>query len=234
MMMISILCATRERPARFEAMVESAFRTASHPERVTVLARVDRDDPRLSDYETLSGTLQGATFVCGESGSVMGMFNDLAARASGDVLMACADDVLFRTPAWDLAVERALGDGCAAVAVPMDGAEARKGLRCTHFFVTRAWFDCVGHLVHPTYEHFYADTHIADIAMRANRLIWLRDVLVEHMHPNNGKAPRDLTYSAKRVGPKGRRASDRDQERYTALSDERRAVAERIRGGAHG
>ena len=237
MIRIAVLCPSRGRPARLESMAESLFRTAASPERVELVLRLDEDDPDLPGYgRVLAGDERGRiTRIFGPRRSIPEALNAIAPSLEHDVIGTAADDVLFRTAAWDCEVERALGDGGrAAIAVPMDGREERRGLRCTHFFATRAWVRTVGHLLHPDYEHFWADTNIADIAARADRLVWMREVLVEHLHPNAGKAPRDATYADKRAGPKGARMSDRDADRYERLAGERAAAAARVRSGTDG
>lgn len=228
---IAILVASRGRPSRLEAMIESAHRLAGWSERVRVLVRLDDDDPELASYERpYAGPTEPIRVVGPRPGRVASAYNQLARGTDAEILMAAADDVLFRTPTWDFHVAAALGaDGTVPLlGVPADGREASKGRRATHFFATRAWVDAVGYLVPEAYEHFWADTHVADVASRSGRLVWLDDVLVEHMHPNAGKGARDETYGAKRAGPKGSRPSDRDGALYAALEGERHTDAMRV------
>lgn len=227
MTMISILCPSRERPTRFADMVKSALSAAASVENIEVVAYLDMDDPERYLYELLPRV----NYVAGPRLPVSVAVNALYKKAAGEIVLSGADDTLFRTAGWDQEVINAFAaaPNGVALAVPLDGAEAKRGRRTTHMFASRAWVSAVGYFLQPKYEHFYADTHLEDIARQAGALVWLDSVLLEHMHPNNGKGPKDATHAAKRQGEKGARMSDRDKERFESLVDERKAAAARVR-----
>lgn len=229
---ISLLCPTRGRPERFRDMVLSAVDTVEAPDLLSLEVRLDEDDPLALRYP-MPRDIRTA-FRWGPRVKVPAAFNELARSSTGSILMACADDVLFRTPGWDRRVREALAawpDGLG-IAVPNDGAG--RGRRCTAWFCGRELVALLGWHHPESYEHFYCDTHVADLMQRAGRIAWLDQVLIEHMHPNRGKAAVDQTYAEKRQGEKGSRASDRDRDLYHSLARQRILDAERILAAAGG
>lgn len=210
-------------------MLESAFASAARKGTISVAAYVDKDDPLLADYQTLAGVVPNMALSLGARTPVPGALNILARRSRAEILFVGSDDLLFRTADWDEKVREAISKLThgLGIVVPLDGAEERKGRRVTHWFSTQAMFATIGYLANETYEHFFVDTHIGDIARRAGCLTWLDDVLIEHMHPNHKKAMKDATHHAKRRGA-GEGMSARDEERYHGLALERDALAERL------
>jgi GT2 family glycosyltransferase len=218
---ISLLCPSRGRPQLCKRMLQSAYATAANRDGVESLVLVDEDDPHLDEYCRLlpeSRVIKGA-----RHSGVARAFNALSGLASGDILFTAPDDLMFRTAGWDSIVREIVdryADGIV-VAVPYDGREGAQGERCTHWFTTRRWVERVGNFVEERYEHFYCDTHVADIAARSGRLVFMPEVLIEHMHPKYGKGQWDDTYKLKRKNG----MSSRDKARYRELEPERARIA---------
>ena len=227
-MNISILCPTRGRPLRFAEMASSAIKLAEDPNEIEILAYLDADDPKVKEYPELPRV----SYFCGPRVTVSRAFNVLYEDASSDIVMSGADDLIFRTPKWDTEVTKAFALNRASLVVPLDGVEDKRGRRTTHFFASREWVDLVGYFLPEEYEHFYSDTHLEDIALRAKAMVWLDTVLVEHMHPNHGKAVRDSTYDDKRRVTANGRMSERDGIRFGQLAEARALAADRIRSAA--
>lgn len=99
-------------------MYESALTTA-HGE-IEVCALVDEDDETRKDYPT------GPRYTIREAGPITtDIWNQAIEPATGDVFMLAADDIIFRTDGWDMAVYEALDawpDGMGMVYVN-DGHE---------------------------------------------------------------------------------------------------------------
>lgn len=225
---ISVLFPSRGRPERAAAAFVSAFATASHPERVTGLLMVDRDDAELSEYlfnipERVSVYINDENLALQGRGAPA-LYNRLALEhGHADILVAAGDDVLFRTSGWDDALEgasRQWNDGLF-FAFFNDGRDRDKA---EHFAVSSAWVAAVGYLMWPDYRHFCADEHVEDIACRVGRRAWLRDYTLEHMHAKYGKAEKDATYYRIR----SQDLSTMDIARFNRLGEEREAAAARV------
>lgn len=224
-MKFALICPSRERPQRFREMIESAFATAVRAQDVTVYGVLDADDLALSEYTKFDPSEVVLT-VQGEREMLSRAFQsgaDRALRGGADVLMMCGDDVLFRTRGWDEKVRAAFPKDGLALVYPADG-NGNKGLhdgdvRCNHWFVTRRWVEVVGCFCPTVFEHFCSDTVPERIAQLAGRMIYLPDVLVEHMHFKHLKSKRDATYAYARERDKaGRSMSDRDVARMADMA----------------
>jgi hypothetical protein len=102
---ISLLCPSRGRPENLRRLSESAFSLAASPLDIEVLAYVDLDDPALPQYVALDC----AEIHTGERIMFTDYWNKLAEVARGDIMGMMGDDVVFRTPGWDVMVEAAFG-----------------------------------------------------------------------------------------------------------------------------
>jgi hypothetical protein len=138
-------------------------------------------------------------------------------KARGEILFAGTDNVLFRTDGWDIVVRntfRAQPDGLL-VAYANNGMGREK---CEHFFTTRKWIDLLGYMVRVEFRHFCVDQWVEELATAINRIVFLRNVVVEHMHKKYGKAADDATYQMVRGNTK---TSELDNELYAQLADAR-------------
>ncbi len=224
--MISVLVPTWGRPRRLEQMVASVFGTASKPADIEVLVRVSEEDPCAAIYfaEPPSGAHLHAIWRAQTYGKGIEF---LQAKATGDILFAGSDDILFRTEGWDDQVRAAF------VAVP-DGllvAYANNGLnreKCEHFFTSRRWIDAVGYMVWPEFRHFCVDQWVEELARGVGRLEFLRDVVAEHCHRKYGKADDDETYRLVRGDT---RTSELDNTLFRARGAERAAALNRLKAG---
>lgn len=221
---ISVICPSRGRPERWAEMVDSVYRTASHPERVTVEVMIDADDHRVADYVN-NARLRCSIFVNGEGRkSAPALYDALAKAAGGELLIAAADDVVFRTPGWDVACDRLFAEFPDGLAVGYFN-DGRNRDKVEHFITSAAWVKAIGYFMFGGYEHFSADEHVGEIARLAGRLRHLPTVILEHLHFKYGKAVKDETYAEKRRDP----VHLRDASLFRSMTGERHAAAALIR-----
>jgi hypothetical protein len=225
---ISILCASRGRPQRFAQMATSARETAETPADINVRLALDADDPMLDQYPI-------ADHINPVRQPIAHLFNALAREDDGDILMTAGDDILFRTPGWDRKVAEVYArfpDGLF-IASPMNGDGLQ---RVNHWFTGRQWVDVFGWFMPAHFEHFGDDLWVEQVAYSCGRLVFMRDVLIEHMHKKfrnaNGtqKAPNDETYRAKREkAADGSCMSGRDEALFAKLAPQLAADAAKLR-----
>lgn len=190
---ISLCVPTRGRPEAFHAMLVSAIVTANRPELVEVIAVLDRDDRALADY-ALDLTPRGRSeFVLVGDRTMSDLWNEAAERATGEVLMLAADDLRFRSPGWDDMVRGAFGAWPDRIGAVWGRDGNVNGERPTHPFVHRRWVNAVGYFTPSHFVADYADFWIWHVAKELDRLVFLPDVLIEHMHVSLGKSPEDET-----------------------------------------
>lgn len=132
------------------------------------------------------------------------MFKALIGVAKYDFFYMVGDDTLSRTKGWDTKMVSAFPEDKIAVVFGMDGWKNVPG----HLMFHRKLYELTG--VFPDeFEHFGPDTYLSDVARGVDRLIQLRDVMLEHCHHRNGKAENDSTYSH----PRDSMMNQRDKKR---------------------
>jgi hypothetical protein len=186
--MLSILCPTRKRPENIRRLLNSLWDTMPSHSTVEILAYVDEDDDSYSGEQFPICLVRGPRIVMSD------MWNVLAGKARGDLMMMMGDDVVFRTPGWNGMVgeEFAKSEDKILLVHGDDGAPRGKEF-ATLPIVHRRWFEILGHFSGPGYSSDFADTHPNDIADMIGRRKYLPYV-TEHMHWIHGKAEKDETY----------------------------------------
>jgi len=223
---ISILIPTRKRPENLKRVVESIRTTAPNKEsrRVEICCYIDSDD-----YSTMErASSLGIHFKVGPRIIMSEMWNELITTASGQILMLCSDDVVFRTPGWDVMVEKEFAECPDKILMAYGDDLCGNGKEfATLPFVSRKWVETVGYFTPPGFSGDYADTWLNDVAKMIGRSKPLPFV-TEHMHVVWGKAPMDATYQEK-LDRQGNAA-----ELYNSRLAERQADAAKLRAVMHG
>ena len=99
----------------------------------------------------------------------------------------CGDDCVGRTEDWDLILSSFATNGYIAWGNDLLNS------RCTQPFIPGSFVRELGWLCHPALKHLYVDTVWEDIAGSLSVGIYFPDIIQEHFHFANGKAPRDQT-----------------------------------------
>jgi len=182
--MISIICATKNRPENVKRLIQSAKDTAQDFEFVFII----------DEGDTIEA--QGYTVVINKQGfvSLGTLFNMGVPYAKGDVFMLCGDDVVFRSKDWDKIVQDKINSFKDKICL-VYGDDLLQGERmATHPFVHKNWVEALGYLNPPQFYSDFGDVYLMDLARGVNRLVYLPEVVAEHLHPFGNKAPTDDTY----------------------------------------
>lgn len=163
-------------------MIDSALSTADGV--VEVLLYVDADDPELKQYP--------AWWMIGDSVGLGPAYQKLWMSRKSDIVMMCADDIVFRTKGWDTRVKETMPKDLIGV---VSCNELPKGKReHGHPFIGRKFIEGMGYICHPKLKHSCVDTWVRNIAEQIGRFYYLDDVITEHVHPKYGKGELDDTY----------------------------------------
>lgn len=200
--MISLLCPTRKRPEGIARMMNSVADTITDKDAVELLIYIDDDDPTIEQYkESIRAAFRekpiDTAYHVLPRIVMSEMWNVLAAKAKGDRLMMCADDVVFQTPGWNMMVEEAFDanpDGI--LCVHGDDLSPNGKNFATLPILGREWYETLGYFAPTGFSGDYSDTWIQDIADMIGRKRFLPYV-TEHLHHVWGKAPLDDTYREK-------------------------------------
>jgi ABC-type polysaccharide/polyol phosphate transport system ATPase subunit len=219
---ISVLLPTRRRPELLRRFLESVLACSERSDLVEVVVYADEDD-RPSQHSEVEG-LEVRTIV-GPRVS-MGEYNTACFEASrGDIVVLGNDDVVIQTRGWDRKLREmdATVDDRIYLAYPND---LFKGRDLSAFpILSRRTCHLLERPFPREYRGAFIDYHLLDIFKRLERrghqrLIYLEDVVFEHMHYRTGKGDYDEIYR------KRRRFGDDDT--FLRMRDERDAAARQL------
>ena len=200
--LISLLCPSRGRPKKLARLIKSIANTATIPSRIEILIYVDDDDPEKFEYilshknlvlDPLISKLKNIDLFVDQPFRTPILNNILSDRAQGNILMITNDDQIFRDKNWDIRIDeeaRKFPDNIYCMWFN-DGRYQEK--ICTFPILSREWVDTIGYIEPFLFEHFNCDLWTWQIGKMIDRLHYIPDILVEHLHPDTGKAEQDET-----------------------------------------
>ena len=221
----SILTPSRNRPDRLQDFIQSVFLWAANPHNVEMLVYVDNDDPQLEAYKNIQH--EHVTIHIGEPISISKSWNILAAMAKNSVFIMGNDDLLYRTSAWDIALDRELSvyqDDiyCAWMEDKINGES-----HCAFPIVSRLWYETLGYFAPGVFHFGYNDTWVFDIAQRVDRCHFMPHIIAEHMHFSASKSSFDDTYARNRTQERGN-LYHKDKDIYEATREQRHGDAQKL------
>jgi hypothetical protein len=217
---ISLILPTRKRTRRLTTMLRSVVERALCPQRIEAVLYVDFDDLESREFEFSDLAVRK---IVGPRCSMGLMTRRCYEATRGRVVMLANDDVCFGTDRWDervLSATLSWPDGLGLV-WGNDGCTGAPA----HPFLSRTTCDLLGSICPEIYLRWYIEVHIYDVFRRLkrfghDRLCYLPDVLVEHLHVENGKAEADETYVNPHRGA--------DELSYITWAEERQRLAVRL------
>lgn len=190
---LAIVVPTLGRPHALEALV-TAFRESTAPG-YRIMFVVHPDDGPTLDAIASVGWPEVTVLRC--EGRYAACINAAVAATDEQFLLIGADDIRPR-PGWYEAALARMSDTIGFVSTnDLGNEEVLTGQIATHPLVARWYAERVGALYDEGYFHNGANADASERAKRDRAFAFAFDSVVEHMHPNYGKAEVDETY---RVG----------------------------------
>ncbi len=215
---IALLCPTRGRAEKCARMIDSAMATSST--NVQVILGIQED--QLDAYFDLRVP---KLIVADQPPSHT--WNMLAEQAllipDIGLFMLAADDMVFATPGWDIALlehYEALKEKAHVYAFQ----DSRDRLGTPHPVVSRDYMLALGYFCCPIFLHWYVDTWAVSIAKANGVFTHLKDYLLRHDKPSDTGAG-DETHN--RI----RRAGWRERDAYVAKTCDHMLKGEIVRLG---
>lgn len=189
--MISLCLPTRGRPESVKRFVENAVDNASGDD-FEIVFWVDDDDQE--SWDTLGALDAPISGRRGPRTTLSDCWNKAASQASGDILGMMADDIVIRTPCWNLMVEAEFAKYPDRIVFVHGDDGLQHAALGTHGFLHRRWVEAVGRFLPPYFSADYCDTWLNDVAVALGRRVYLPELFTEHMHPSAGKAEWDQSH----------------------------------------
>lgn len=203
-----VIIPTRGRPASVPAIVEAWDATGATAD---LLFAVDTDDPELAAYKAAAARLKGdgrIRFTYGKRRRLVGTLNQQAVKAAkGYRFLAFMGDDHRPRPAavpWDARIRECLSGGPGIVY----GNDLLQGeAMATAVAMTSDIITTLGYMAPPTFVHLCIDLVWVEWGKGMERITYLPDMVIEHLHPAAGKAQGDAVYeecnSREQVGADG-------------------------------
>jgi hypothetical protein len=168
---------------------------------------VDQDDARAEEYEKEIAKENAAqVFWRKDWEPLVPKLNRAALLAARDypIVAFMGDDHLPRTPMWAHQLHKAGTLQRPSITTGADGYHDQK--LPTWWSMSSDVIQTLGMMVPAPVQHLFCDNAVKLLGELTQALIYLPDVLIEHMHPVAGKAPSDDQY--KRVNRQSQFESD--------------------------
>jgi len=190
---------SRGRPENIAALINSFRDTQLYSDLLVV---VDDDDERLDEYVTLTNDAPDwFTLAHTERKRLGPTLNEFAVKnvERYDIIGFMGDDHRPRTWHWDQRFAASLA-ALGGVGVTY-GNDLIQGMNLpTAVWMSSCIVETLGYMVPPGMIHLYLDDFWKALGLRIQRLSYVNDVIIEHMHPVAGKAPWDDRYAEVNAG----------------------------------
>jgi glycosyltransferase involved in cell wall biosynthesis len=190
---ISLLHATRGRPAQAWRARMEWLRSATNPDAIEHIFAIDVDD--VQSYPLTNARCVISTHNSG----CVGAWNTAAQSCSGQILIQLSDD-WKPFQGWDEAILCAIGDTSKPKVLAISDGFRKDDLLCMAI-MTRARYIEQGHFFHPEFFSMFSDNWFSYKAAQDGVIIDAKaKILFEHAHPAFGKAESDQTYERSNDG----------------------------------
>lgn len=182
---------SRGRPANAVEMIYAWIQTSAGAADLCFV--LDADDPALDGYQQVRDFIGARTLVVSSTGMTAAL-NTAAVRYAHEypVLGFMGDDHRPRTVGWDRMLIEAIAGRTVAIVYGNDLLQGDK--MCTAVAMTSSIVRELGYMAPPQFRHLCIDLVWKDWGEHLSALEYLPDVIIEHMHPANGKALMDIGY----------------------------------------
>ena len=184
---ISLLHATRGRPAKAAATRREWLNSAKNADAIEHIFAIDSEDHDSQPLQIFRHVLVEKS----NAGSVAA-WNLAAAHSSGGILVQVSDD--FHPPLhWDVALLAHLPDSTQPAVLAVSDGHRTDSLLCIAI-LTRARYRDQGHLFHPGFFSVFSDNHFTRAAYLDDVIVPAPSLTFHHDHPVFTGAPSDPTY----------------------------------------
>lgn len=200
MVEISILLPTRGRPFLVQRLLKSITHTTSDLVNIEVILYIDEDD--VVSHEITHPSITLVKIIMPPGNSMGNITRECYKASSGRYIMLMNDDVVFHTQNWDIAVISAFRNFHDDIALVYGNDLDQSEHVPTFPILSRKVCELMGGITPIGYQNLHLESHIFDIFKQLkklgfNRVVYLNDIIFEHLHYIVGKSEYDRTYIKK-------------------------------------
>ena len=198
-MNIAILVPSRERMNRRLTLLTSIITTVGDINNVNIYFGVDKDDPTRDLIYKVSKAIPCVKIIdIDNNGGFIGlgkMWNICTNNSTEEIISMIGDDMVFKTPNWDLEVIKEFSTDC-----PEDKIKA---IHCNddchgaklavNLFCHRKYVEVMGQFMREEFKINWVDQWLHQIFSAFGRLKYRGDIMIEHRHWVLGKDTKDRT-----------------------------------------
>ena len=193
---ISILLPTRGRPEQAERLLKSVVEMSADLNRIEIILYVD-------EHDTASHAIQcdglPINKIIGPRLSMGGLNTACLERSTGNIIVPLNDDMVIRTPDWDQRIAEIHESFPDRVYLAYPNDLYTGEMLCSTPILSRTTCAVLTHPFPEAYQGGFIDYHLMDIFKRLQvlgeaRMVYLGDVVVEHLHYQYGKSEVYPTY----------------------------------------
>lgn len=193
---LAILVPVLRRPQNVRPLLRSIRKATPKPYRVLFI-------PDPEDWDELEALKRAKAEYLSVSGNYAKKINAAIEHTIEPLVFLGADDIHFH-PGWFEAAKAKLSDKIGVVGTQdLCNARVIRGEHSTHFLMAR-WYADLGTIdsqegpLFEGYPHEYVDNELVETAKFRNAWAFANESIVEHLHPDAGKAPMDDLYAQRR------------------------------------
>lgn len=199
-MNFSIFLPTRQRPGLAKRLLESIRETTFDSSMVEIIIYMDDDDTISHDIEVED--LNIIKLIKPQSRSMGEIFRDCFDLSSGRYIMFMNDDAVFRTKNWDIKVMETFNKFPDEIAFVYCNDLDQGKCVPTFPILSRKTCELMGKVCPAGYLNLHIESHLIDIFKQLkyighDRIVYLKDVIIEHLHYIVSKSVYDKTYIKK-------------------------------------
>jgi hypothetical protein len=167
--------ASRSRPKKFNDLVRSIHELCTQP--FTILAKLDEDDPSLSEYN-----LKGVTPAIGTSTSKIDAINRDIPKSGWDILVDVSDDFVFVRQGFDDIIRLHCGwDDVVNFPEPF-----AKGRIVIMAVMGNKYYNRFGYIFNPVYMSLFCDDELTEVSKLTGAYKFVQEDIFYHAHPSAG------------------------------------------------
>lgn len=184
--MICFNFASRSRPTKFFACLDNIRQFTSEKD-YFVLAKLDNNDREIESYKARLNDYPEVTLVFGISQSKIHAINRGLDGVKFDILANHSDDMFFTKKGFDILIK----EHCTEDSFVHFPDQTKL---CTYSIMDKVYFSRFNYVYHPSYRNLWCDNEAMEVAKKLGRYKFVDEKILEHRHPANGFATKDMQY----------------------------------------